>query len=411
MPADPPPSSSYRQSGLRGLPADIWVLGLGSLFMDISSEMIHSLLPLFMSTVLGSSMLTIGAVEGIAEATAAISKIFSGAFSDWLGRRKLPLIIGYALAACTKPVFPLAGSMGWVFVGRFVDRMGKGIRGAPRDALVADITPPHLRGAAYGLRQAMDSIGAFIGPLLAVVFMLLFAGDIRAVMWVAVVPAFLAVALLMLYLREPEHPRSKTGASPLSLRATRELPFRYWLVVALGALFTLARFSEAFLVLRAQDAGLALQFVPLVLIVMNLCYAVAAYPAGAAADRLSRRALLLAGLVVLILADLLLAVTASPLPLLTGAALWGLHLALTQGLLAKLVADTAPANLRGTAFGIFNLISGGALLAASLIAGLLWSTLGPAATFLTGALFAALAALGILAYGTKTPIPGQDPRS
>lgn len=408
MSDEPPRPAAPRQRILRGLPADIWVLGLGSMLMDISSEMIHSLLPVFMATVLGTSMLTIGIVEGIAEGTAAVSKVFSGAFSDWLGKRKLPLVLGYALAACTKPVFPLAESIGWVFAGRFVDRIGKGIRGAPRDALVADVTPPHLRGAAYGLRQALDSIGAFIGPLLAVVFMLWFAGDIRAVMWVAVLPAFLTVALLVLYVREPDRPRIETDAGThLPLTAVKGLPGRFWLVVTLGAVFTLARFSEAFLVLRAQDAGLSPGSVPVVLIVMNLCYAAGAYPAGAAADRFSRRALVLAGLAVLILSDLVLAAAASPPLVLVGAALWGLHMALTQGLLAKLVADNAPANLRGTAFGIFNLVSGGALLAASFIAGMLWHAFGPAATFMTGAAFAALAAAGLLAYGTGTPGPRQ----
>jgi nitrate/nitrite transporter NarK len=269
---------------LRGLPAGIWALGLGSLFMDISSELIHSLLPAFMFTVLGASMVTIGLIEGVAEATAAVTKVFSGALSDYLGKRKFLLVLGYALGAFTKPIFPLAPSIGWVFTARFVDRVGKGIRGAPRDALVADLAPPALRGAAYGLRQALDSIGAFIGPLLAVAFMVWFANDIRSVMWVAVVPAFVAVALLALYVREP--PRAGAEArAPLTVADARRLPSRYWLVVLLGAVFTLARFSEAFLLLRAQDVGLALGYVPLVLIAMNVFYAALAYPAGMAADR------------------------------------------------------------------------------------------------------------------------------
>lgn len=398
----PTPATLFRKFTPRRLPVGIWVLGLGSMCMDISSEMIHSLLPVFMTTVLGASMVTIGVVEGIAEATAAITKVFSGTLSDWLGRRKLPLVLGYALAALTKPVFPLASSIGWVFAARFVDRIGKGIRGAPRDAMVADLTPPHLRGAAYGLRQALDSLGAFIGPLLAVVFMFLFAGDIRAVMWMAVLPALVTVALLVLYIREPERSPEKPAGTPLTLTGIKGLPLRYWLVVTLGAVFTLARFSEAFLVLRAQDTGLAPGYVPVVMIVMNVCYAALAYPAGAAADRCSRANLLLAGLIALIVADLVLAAATTPLLVLAGAALWGLHMALTQGLLAKLVADTAPPELRGSGFGIFNLVSGGALLAASVIAGALWSALGPATTFLTGAAFAALAALGIVAYNARS---------
>jgi MFS family permease len=381
----------------RALPAGIWALGFGSLFMDVSSEMIHSLLPIFLVSVLGASMVTVGVIEGIAEATAAILKVFSGTLSDYLGKRKFLMILGYGLAAFTKPIFPLATSIGWVFTARFVDRIGKGIRGAPRDALVADITPTPLRGAAYGLRQALDSVGALLGPLLAVVFMLSLADNIRAVMWIAVVPAFIAVALLTIYVREPESARAGAKAkAPLTYADCKRLPRRYWLVVVLGAVFTLARFSEAFLVLRAQNVGLALGYVPVVMVVMNLLYAGAAYPAGAAADRLRARSLLLIGLALLIAADVVLAAAAGAPAVFAGAALWGLHMAFTQGLLSKLVADTVPAQLRGTGFGIFNLVSGVALLLASVIAGALWNAVGPSATFLAGAGFAAVAAIGIV---------------
>ncbi len=384
-------------------------MGFASMFMDMSSELIHSLLPVFMTTVLGASMLTVGVVEGIAEATAAITKVFSGALSDYLGKRKFLMVLGYALAAFTKPIFPLATSIGWVFGARFVDRIGKGIRGAPRDALVADIAPPRLRGAAYGLRQALDSIGAFLGPLLAVAFMVWFANDIKAVMWIAVVPAFIAVALLMIYVRDPQrHHAEPTPTAPLALADARRLPPGYWLVVLLGGVFTLARFSEAFLVLRALDVGIALAYVPVVMIAMNVAYAAFAYPAGIAADRISARTLLLLGLTLLIAANVVLALTASPLMALVGSMLWGLHMACTQGLLAKLVADTAPARLRGTAFGIFNLVSGIALLLASVIAGALWSVFGAPATFLAGAAFAAATALGLLAYRTKPQAANQE---
>lgn len=381
----------------RALPTGIWALGFGSLFMDISSEMIHSLLPVFMVTVLGASMVTVGVIEGIAEATAAILKVFSGALSDYLGKRKFLMILGYGLAAFTKPIFPLASSIGWVFTARFVDRIGKGIRGAPRDALIADISPAPLRGAAYGLRQALDSVGALLGPLLAVAFMIWLADDIRAVMWIAVVPAFIAVALLMIYVRDPERTHATVDVkSPLARANIKRLPLRYWLVVLLGAVFTLARFSDAFLVLRAQDIGLALGYVPVVMVVMNVFYAGAAYPAGAAADRFHPRTLLLIGLALLIAADMVLAAARGALGVFAGVALWGLHMAFTQGLLSKLVADTVPTQLRGTGFGIFNLVSGGALLLASVLAGVLWSAIGPAATFLAGAGFAALAAIGLL---------------
>jgi len=384
------------------LPTGIWVLGFGSLFMDISSELIHSLLPLFMVTVLGSSMVTVGLVEGVAEATAAITKVFSGALSDALGRRKWLMVTGYGLAALTKPIFPLAPNAAWVFTARFVDRLGKGIRGAPRDALIADITPESQRGAAYGLRQSLDSVGAFVGPGLAVIFMLLFEDDIQAAMWVALVPALITVVLLAGFVREPERtlPRARAGF-PLRPVALAQLPARYWLVVTLGAIFTLARFSEAFLVLRARDVGLDIAWVPMVMIVMSACYALGAYPAGAAADRIAARHLLLLGMLLLIAADLVLALAASPTVAFAGAALWGGHMAFTQGLLSKLVADTSPASLRGTAFGVFNLVTGVALLLASLIAGGLWDGLGPRACFFAGAAFAALTALGLIVYGRR----------
>jgi MFS family permease len=381
----------------RALPTSIWALGFGSLFMDTSSELIHSVLPIFTVTMLGASLVTVGFIEGVAEATAAVTKVFSGALSDYHGKRKLFLVLGYALAAFTKPIFPLATSVNWVFAARFIDRVGKGIRGAPRDALVADITPASMRGAAYGLRQALDSLGAVMGPVLAVALMIWFADDIRMVMWFAVVPAFIAVVLLLVYVREPDRSHGEGPAGmPLIIADVRRLPAPYWLVVLLGAVFTLARFSEAFLVLRAQNVGLELRYVPLVMIVMNLVYAGTAYPAGSTADRVSPRLLLFLGLVLLIAADVVLASAHAPLIVFVGAALWGLHMGLTQGLLSKLVADTVPARLVGTGFGIFNLVSGGALLMASVIAGSLWSALGPSATFLAGAAFAAVAAIGLL---------------
>jgi len=380
----------------RRLPPGIWLLGIAALFMDASSELVHSLLPVFLASVLGASMLTIGIIEGIAEAAVAFTKVFSGALSDYLRHRKWIVVAGYALAAFTKPMFPLAQSIGAVFSARFIDRFGKGIRGAPRDALIADITPPELRGAAYGLRQALDSAGAVIGPLLAVGFMIWLANDIRAVLWVAVVPAFMAVALL-LFLREPGELAAGPSRARWSVASAGLLPGSFWVVVVFGAIFTLARFSEAFLILRAQDVGMQLGQVPLALVVMSLSYAVFAYPAGLAADRLNHRLLLLVGIAPLVAADLMLATADTSWQALAGCGLWGLHMAFTRGLFAKLVADTAPAQLRGTAFGIFELASGVALLLASVIAGGLWTLYGPAATFWAGAGFAVLAGFGVLA--------------
>jgi len=385
---------------VRKLPAGIWALGFVSLLMDTSSELVHSLLPVLMVSVLGASMITVGIIEGVAEATAAITKVFSGVISDFLGRRKLLAVIGYGLAAVTKPVFPLATTIEWIFAARFVDRIGKGIRGAPRDALVADMTPQTLRGAAYGLRQSLDSVGAFIGPLLALGLMAWFANNIHAVLWVAVVPAFLAVAVLIFGVSEHRHVAGHAAAVrvPVTLTEVKKLPLQFWFVVLLGAVFTLARFSEAFLVLRAQDVGLALGYIPAVLIVMNIVYAATAYPAGSASDRLGHRTMLVLGLGILVIADLVLALAASPLPALAGAALWGLHMGFTQGLLSKLVADNVPDRLYGTAFGIFNLVTGVALLLASVIAGALWSFYGASITFLAGAIFAALPILALLVF-------------
>lgn len=380
-----PPVSSLRQ-----MPAGVWALGFVSLLMDVSSEMVHSLLPLFMVTTLGASAFTVGLVEGAGEATALVVKVFSGVLSDYWGRRKGLAVFGYALGALTKPVFAVASSVGWVLTARLADRVGKGIRGAPRDALIADIAPPAVRGAAFGLRQALDTVGAFLGPLLAVGLMLLWANDFRAVFWVAVVPGLMAVALLVLGVHEPDKPAGAVRSNPVRRANLRRLGPAYWWVVGIGALFTLARFSEAFLVLRAQQSGVVTALVPLVMVAMNAVYALSAYPFGALSDRIRHSTLLVLGLLVLIAADLVLAQSSHPAVLLLGVALWGMHMGMTQGLLATMVADTAPADLRGTAFGFFNLVSGLALLIASGVAGLLWDWLGASATFYAGAGFCLL---------------------
>ena len=375
-----------------GIPRGVWMLGFVSLFMDVSSELIHSLLPVFMVTSLGATALMVGVVEGVAEATALIVKVFSGTISDWLGKRKGLTVLGYGLGALSKPIFALALTVHWVFVARFMDRIGKGIRGAPRDALIADITPPEIRGAAYGLRQSLDTVGAVLGPLLAIALMLLWAGDFRTVFWFAVIPAALAVLLLIFGVHEPGagrvHPRP---TSPVQLRTLRVFGGAYWWIVVAGGVFTLARFSEAFLILRAQQLGLADSFAPLVLVIMNVVYAVSAYPSGRLADRMSHRKLLAAGLAVLILSDLVLAQAQGLAAVVVGVALWGLHMGMTQGLLATMVAGAAPAHLRGTAFGFFSLVSGVAMLIASVLAGLLWDELGAATTFYAGAVFSVLA--------------------
>ncbi len=376
------------------------MLGFVSMLMDISSELIHSLLPLFMVTVLGTSVFAVGIIEGIAEATALITKVFSGYLSDYFRKRKLLAVIGYGLAALTKPIFPLASSLGAIVFARFVDRVGKGIRGAPRDALIADITPSELRGSAYGLRQSLDTVGAVAGPLLAIGAMLWFAGDFRSVFWLAVIPAFAALALLVFGVREPDAATDSKPRGPgIAISDIRRLSSRYWWVVAIAAVMTLARFSEAFLVLRAQHVGMAIAWIPAVMVLMSIVYALVAYPAGVLADRGRQRTLLSAGLLALIVADVILASATSIALVLAGTAVWGVHMGLTQGVLAAMVAETAPAEMYGTAFGLFNLVSGIALLIASALAGWLWGAFGPTATFYVGAAFTGIALLGLLLRG------------
>ncbi len=390
------------------LPRVVWLLGLVSLCMDLSSEMIHALLPVFLVSTLHASTMTLGLIEGLAEGTASIAKVFSGVLSDRLGLRKPLVVLGYGLAAFTKPLFPLANSAGWVLCARLVDRIGKGIRGAPRDALVADVTPSDIRGAAYGLRQALDTAGALAGPLAAIALMAILNDNVRAVFWVAVLPAVAAVSLLIFGVEEPHHVAESLRDSEASFGETRprgslphwrdlrQLGGAFWAVVTIGAAFTLARFSEAFLVLRAHDAGLSYGWAPLALAVMNFGYVISAYPAGRLSDRLGRTYLLAIGLATLIAADLVLAFGTSVAVILFGVSLWGLHMGLTQGLLAAMVADTAPAALRGSAFGVFHFVSGLVTLLASVLAGALWEWRGPTLTFTAGAVFSTLALVGLL---------------
>jgi len=393
---EPAKAAQRLPTGLRAIPGSIWALGFVSMFADVSSEMIHSLLPVFLVSVLGASTVAVGVIEGIAESTALITKVFSGTLSDYLGRRKSLTAFGYGLAAFTKPLFPLASSVAWVFTARFIDRIGKGIRGAPRDALVGDIAPPHLRGACYGLRQSLDTVGAFAGPLIATVLMTLTLNSFRTVFWIAVIPAFLALAL-MIFVKEPETARS-AGNARSAIRGADfyELGTEYWWLVLIGAVITLARFSEAFLVLRAQNIGLPIALVPLVMVAMNLAYAASAYPAGHLSDRMDRRFVLASGFGILIGSDLVLALATGVWQMMLGVLLWGVHMGFTQGLLAALVADTTPSRIRGTAFGVFNLIGGIGMLIASFLAGWLWDQYGPQATFYAGAAFTTFALIGLL---------------
>lgn len=392
-PASPKTTEAVPQAAR--IPGAVWMLGFVSLLMDVSSEMIHSLLPVFLVTTLSASALAVGLIEGAAEATALIVKVFSGVLSDYLGRRKPLAVLGYGLGALSKPLFALAPTAGFVFAARMIDRVGKGIRGAPRDALLADIAPPEARGASFGLRQSLDTVGAFLGPLVAMGLMLAWADDFRAVFWVAIVPGFLAVGLLFFGVREPERAPGAPAVNPIRRENLRQLTGAYWWVVTVAAGFTLARFSEAFLILRAQQGGLPLALVPLVLIGMNVVYSLSAYPFGKLSDRMSPRRLLALGLAVLVAADLVLAYSNHWPWVWVGIALWGLHMGMTQGLLAAMVANTAPPQLRGTAYGFFNLVSGVALLVASAVAGLMWDRFGASVTFIAGAVFCLLALAAI----------------
>ncbi|MGZ5039448.1 MAG: MFS transporter [Usitatibacter sp.] len=385
------------------IPRGVWVLGFVSLLMDVSSEMIHALLPLYLTVTLGASALAVGVIEGAAEATALIVKIFSGTLSDRWRKRQAIAAFGYGLAALSKPLFAIASGTLLVFTARFLDRIGKGIRGAPRDALIADLTPRAIRGAAFGLRQSLDTVGAFAGPLVAMGLMIAWSDDFRAVFRVAVIPAILSFLLILFFVKDPERAqdadRAKAADAPrFDRRTMRSLGAAFWSVTAVGTALTLARFSEAFLILRGSEIGLALAYAPLVLIGMNLVYSLTAYPAGKLADRVAPRTLLFIGIVLLIAADLVLAAMPSLAGLAAGIALWGLHMGFTQGILAAMVAQAAPAGLRGTAFGVFNLVSGLAMLVASVVAGALWQYAGPAATFWAGALLVGIS--GVLARST-----------
>ncbi len=384
------PSSS--RSVTAAIPRTVWALGFVSMLMDISSEIVHSLLPLFLTTTLGLSVAIVGLVDGIAESTAAIARIFSGYISDRVRRRKPLILIGYGLAALTKPLFPMAEGLALVLGARFADRIGKGIRGAPRDALIADVTPEAIRGRAFGLRQALDTAGAFLGPLLAVVLMFVLASDMRAVFWIAVLPAGLAVLFLLFGVKDSPG-QVDDARAPIQFKEIKHLGSSFRSIVVIGAVFTLARFSEAFLILKASADGLPFVLAPLVLVAMNFVYAISAYPAGALSDHFTNSRLLALGAVTLVSADLMLAFSSNIVSTFIGIALWGLHMAITQGLFARLVARHSPKALRASAFGLFNFVTGLALLLASVIAGVFWDYAGSAATFLIGASFATLATL------------------
>lgn len=379
------------------MPRNVWVLGFVSLLMDLSSEIYHSLLPAFITIVLGLPATALGAIDGVAEATANFAKLASGRLSDRSLSRKPWVVGGYGLAALSKPLFPLATSAPTVMVARFADRISKGIRGSPRDAMIADETPPEIRGRAYGLRQALDTAGALLAPLVAIGLMAWFASDIRRVYWIAIIPAACSFLLALLALREPEQHLAPFKRSPF-FAGFKQLDRETRRLLQVGFLFPIARFSEAFLILKGIEIGLSEAMSPVTLAVFNLSYVALAYPAGALSDRMSPRTILMTGMGVLIAGDLVLAETTNYAGLTIGVALWGAHMALTQGIFSRMIADSAPEELRATSFGAFWFVSGIAALIASLGAGWLWDRQGSSATFLTSAAVAgaALAMLSLL---------------
>ena len=394
--SEPDAESATTLRSATRLPGAVFALGVTSLFMDCSSEMIHALLPVYLTGTLGLAMADIGWLEGAAEATALAVRVVSGRISDRIGRRKGLALFGYGLAAATKPVFPLASSAAEVIAARVIDRVGKGVRGAPRDALIADVTAPQLRGAAYGLRQTLDTVGAVIGPLLAIALMLATHDDTRLVFWAACVPALACVLTLAIFVHEPEATRPPPAARGPLLAGLSELPRAFWLVAAFGALLAAARVGEAFLVLRATGAGLAIAFAPLTLVAMSFVAALAAYPAGKIVDRWSERRLLIAASLTLAISEAALAASAGLPGAFTGIALWGLHVALAQVAFSTLVARTAPPHLRATGFGVFGLANAIAVMIGNVAFGALAASGGEGFAYGVAAV-AALAPLALIA--------------
>lgn len=388
-----------RISSFKYIPRTIWALGTVSLLMDISTELIHSLLPIFMVSVLGANLTYVGIIEGIAESTALMTKMFSGTISDFLNKRKILVGLGYGLSAITKPLFPLANSLSIVLFARFFDRIGKGIRDAPRDALISDLAPYKGRGASFGLRQALDSMGAVIGPLMAMLFIYIFSGNIRYVFWIATIPAILAVLVLIFGVTEPEknslqiqHPKEWV----LYWYKIRHLNKAFWYLLFIGGVLALARFSEAFLILKANSVGVSLAWLPSIMIVMNIAFASSSFPAGALSDVIGRQAILSSSILLLFMAEIILGFSSTIWMTMIGVIIWGLHMGLSQGLLAAMVADSTPEHLRGFAYGIFYFVCGIATLFSSIIAGMIGDRWGIPFLFYFASVFSTIAILALL---------------
>lgn len=381
------------------LDRNVWAAGLVSLLTDISSEMIVPVLPLFLTGVLGASAQVVGLIEGVAEFTASLVKSVSGWLSDRAGRRKPLMVLGYGVSNVVKPFLGLTGSWGQVLAIRFADRFSKGVRGAPRDALIADSTPTHLRGRAFGLHRGLDTVGAAIGPLTAALVLNLYAGNLRAVFWWTAVPGVLAVLLLVGFVRDTG--RRAAGAAPTapspvmrgwSLSLQPLVPRLRWFVVV-STVFAIGNSADAFLVLRAQGLGLSVALVPIAYFLFNASYAVLSYPAGALSDKIGRRPVLLGGFIAFALIYAGFGAARHSWQVWILFLFYGIYYAGTEGIQKAYMTDHVGAEQRGTAVGILNAWTGLAALPASLIAGVMWDRFGQPATFYVSAAIAVLATL------------------
>jgi MFS family permease len=382
----------------RGWPLsrNVWVAGWVSFFMDVSSEMVYPLVPLFLSSTLGVSKSVVGLIEGIAEATASLLKLFSGVIADRFGKNKLLMGFGYGISTASRPILALASGWGMVFLARFTDRAGKGIRTAPRDAIIAASTPPGQLGLAFGFHRALDTAGAVVGPAVALAILAVWAADFRLVFWLSVVPGVLAVALIVWFIEADGRVRPAQAALAWSLRGFDD---RFWEFLLVIGLFSLGNSSNAFLILKAEQVGTSPAWISGIYVGYNALYALMSVPGGLLADRVGMRRMIIVGLGLFAAVYAGIALASTPQQIAALFLCYGIYMGLTEGVQRAYLATLAPKERTATAFGLYHMVVGIAILPASLFAGVLWDTVGPAAPFLFGAGMAALAAVIFLGLG------------